>query len=202
MTRSNTRTPRILLTLCTLLCSQVLAQAETDKPPFKLWLSDDGETLLFDGSIHYGITAHLSQVLAETPSVRHLRLRSPGGLVAEARGMVRLITEYQLTTSVFDTCQSTCTLAFVAGQERTLEPGARLGFHSYLQTSQMMAIFMDSNQEQEKDMAIFRDQGVDEAFLVRITETPYSDMWFPTNEALLEAGILTRPANAESADPP
>lgn len=195
------RLTTFLLSLCLLLGTQLSAQSTPEAPPFKLWLSDDGATLLFDGTIHFGITAHLSQVLSETASIQHLRLKSPGGLVAEARGMVRLITEYELSTSAFDNCESTCTLAFMAGHNRTLEPGARLGFHKYVQTNQLMAMFMDSDQEQEKDMAIFRDKGVDEAFLMRIIETPYSEMWFPTRDELMEAGVLTSQEPPHSADP-
>lgn len=188
----NSTAVRILAALCLSLSAQLWAQSAAE-PRFTIWLSEDGHFLRFEGSIHYGATEHLSQVLADTPSIRHLRLNSGGGLVAEARGMVRLIGEYQLSTSVYGDCESTCALVFIAGTERMLEPDARLGFHRYHQTSPVMAMFMNSDAEQEKDMAIYRKQGVAEHFLARIIETPPNEMWFPSKAELLEAGVLTRP---------
>lgn len=178
--------------LCLLLVTPLWAQPAPE-PRFIIWLSEDGHFLKFEGSIHYGATEHLSQVLADTPTIRHVRLNSAGGLVAEARGLVRLIDEYQLSTSAYGDCESTCALVFMAGTERLLEPDARLGFHRYHQTSPLMAMFMSTEAEQEKDMAIYRKQGVAESFLARIIETPPHEMWFPSEAELLEAGVLTRP---------
>ncbi|MHA7879028.1 MAG: COG3904 family protein [Saccharospirillum sp.] len=179
-----------LLTLGWATASSALAQSAAE-PPFSIWISEDGYYLRFEGRIDYGATEHLGQVLAETPSLRHLRLNSNGGYVAEARGMVRLVEEHRLTTSAYGVCASSCTLAFIAGHERVLEPDARLGFHRYHQSSHAMAMFINTEQEQEKDLAIYRKQGVAEGFLTRMLETPPQAMWYPTEAELLEAGVLT-----------
>lgn len=58
-------------------------------------------------------------------------LKGPGGNLEAAFSMADLIIEKQLATVVPKNtdCASSCALVFLAGSVRTLEEGARLGFH-------------------------------------------------------------------------
>ena len=49
--------------------------------------------------------------------------------MSAARDMAADIIAFNLSTVAYGECYSACTLIFLAGQSRTLEAGAKLGFH-------------------------------------------------------------------------
>lgn len=157
--------------------------------PFALLHERGSGTVRLEGRIDFGVTRGLRNLLERHPSITYLELDSVGGRVAEARGLVGLVESFDLTTTVVDECSSACTLVFMSGARRLLEPGARLGFHRYGLHSPLVGHFLDPVEEQDRDMRLFRRHGVDEAFLARIAATPHSEMWFPTATELLAAGI-------------
>jgi hypothetical protein len=159
-------------------------------PPYRLALSEDGRSVRLEGYIDFGITRELSELLETAPGVRVVIMESRGGRVAEARGLVKVIERLDLETSARGTCASACTLVFMSGRKRSLEPGARLGFHRYGLHSPLVVLMMDPAAEQEKDMAVFRRRGVDEAFLDRVSATPHDSMWFPSTRELVAAGVV------------
>jgi hypothetical protein len=158
--------------------------------PYRLTLSADGRGVDLAGLIEFGITRALAKLLEGAGSVRTIRLESEGGRVAEARGLVGLIERHGLATSARGRCASACALVFMAGRERRLEPGAELGFHRYGQRSPLVGHFLDTVAEQDRDMALFRRQGVTEAFIERVGATPHEEMWFPAPEELIAAGAV------------
>lgn len=164
------------------------------EPLYRLSAAPEAGTVRLDGLIDFGATAGLERLIA-AGGVRRLVLDSPGGLVAEARGLVRLVRTHRLATEVVRTCASACTLVFVAGAPRALGPEGRLGFHSYALRSgregAVASLYMDPAAEQARDMALFRSSGVDDAFIARIVRTPASEMWYPDRDALVAAGVLT-----------
>lgn len=159
---------------------------------FEFRVSADGERVHFQGYIDFGVTQALSTLLEQETDIVHLRLESGGGLVAEARGLVRLIGEYGLTTSAVGDCSSACTLVFIAGHTRYLEPDARLGFHQYAQRSPVVEFLMkqDPGDEQQSDFELFRRARVDEAFLTQIMNTPHQQMWYPAVSELVASGVV------------
>lgn len=168
-------------------------QAPEPEPTFRLSVSGDGTSILIEGAIDLGITSVLSRLLAEFGDVRRLELRSGGGRVPEARGLIRLVTEYRLATVARGDCLSACALVFMAGSVRRMDEGARLGFHSYALRSPVVAALMDVPAQQARDMERFRALGIDGAFLDRIGATPPESMWFPSRQDLLAAGVLSDP---------
>lgn len=175
---------------------EVLVHRPEPLPTFRLAVSHDGTAILVEGMIDLGMTTVLSGLLTDFGDVRRLELESGGGRVPEARGLIRLITEYRLATVARGDCLSACALVFMAGSARTMEDGARLGFHSYALRSPVVAALMDVPAQQARDMERFRALGIDGAFLDRIGETPPDAMWFPSREALQAAGVLTDPMPA------
>jgi hypothetical protein len=58
-----------------------------------------------------------------------VKLRSRGGQISAAIAMGTRIHRLQFETEVWQTCQSACSLIWLAGAERFLPPGTTLGFH-------------------------------------------------------------------------
>lgn len=172
-----------------------MVPAEPDAPPlqeapFKVELLVDGRGVLLAGHISHGMTAQLESLLMDAAPFLLLELNSPGGLVAEARGLVRLIETYGLSTFVAEDCLSACTLAFASGRTRILAPGARLGFHRYHQRSPLVGLFMTAEAELERDMIILRRHSVAQSFIDRVADTPHETMWFPSPRELVAAGLV------------
>lgn len=159
-------------------------------PGYQLTLAPDGRSVRLEGAIDFGITRDLAALLDRAAEVSVIRLQSDGGRVAEARGLVKVIERHALDTAADGRCASACALVFLSGRTRHLEPGARLGFHRYGLFSPLVGHFLDPTVEQERDMALFRRQAVDEAFIQRVVRTPHSTMWFPDPDELLAAGVV------------
>lgn len=159
--------------------------------PYTLTLSADGGRVDLQGVIDFGVTADLAALLAGTPDVRLLRLQSPGGRVAEARGLVNVVRRFALATTARGDCASACTLVFIAGHSRALDPGARLGFHGYNLRAPIFGL-IDPAAEMARDAAVFRAAGVSPAFLDRAMAVPHQTMWFPEPAELIASGIIDR----------
>lgn len=157
---------------------------------YDLTLSGDRVSVALDGSIELGLTKRLEAILQQHPGVTRILLASQGGNIYESRGVARLIQEHGLETIVLETCSSACTVAFVAGAQRSLGPLGRLGFHQYGIEADYHVPFVDVSAEQATDRAFFQSQGISDAFLERIFDSPAADLWFPSLEELLAAGVV------------
>lgn len=158
--------------------------------PFTVELLEDGRRVRLAGPISHGMTERLESLLSNGAPISRLELNSQGGLVAEARGLVRLIETYGLSTFVAGDCLSACTLAFASGRPRILAPGGRLGFHRYRQRAPLVELFMTAETEMDRDEAILQRHSVAQSFIDRIAETPHETMWFPSPRELLAARIV------------
>ncbi|MGC5394069.1 hypothetical protein ACPXAZ_26190, partial [Escherichia coli] len=57
-------------------------------------------------------------------------LYSAGGWVREGKLVGEVIRRRRLNTYVEQECSSSCTLAFLAGRDRAMDPRAHIGFHT------------------------------------------------------------------------
>ena len=96
-------------------------------PTFQL--SADGRVVKFSGGVNHGGARALARLLAANPSIKVIHLNSPGGLYAQAMETAKVIKSRGLDTYVSDGCESACVELFLAGRERLIGPGARIGFH-------------------------------------------------------------------------
>lgn len=149
------------------------------------------DSLLIDGTIEFGMTRFLEKKLQTENDIRHLILNSRGGVISEARGIIRLIREYNLSTHVTSECFSACTLVFISGNQRTIAPEGRLGFHQYALDSIGFNPGADPNQQQAIDAELMTGQGVSKAFIERAYSEPHSSIWVPTVKELEDAGVVT-----------
>jgi len=134
------------------------------------------------------------------PDARGVILDSPGGQIYEGRGLARVIRERGLATYTLRECASACATAFLAGRERLLAPGARLGFHQY-QSHTILPAF-DLAAEQAKDRQLFEAQGIADEFLAQIFAARPQDMWWPTPAELIAGGAIHGVGFALGGDAP
>ncbi len=165
-----------------------------DQHGFKLSLEQNGRQLKIEGALDIGITRKVAELLAINPDIKSVTLDSPGGQIYQGRGIAKLISQYQLDTHVEAECSSSCVTAFVAGQQRSLSNKGKLGFHQYRfdtsQTKQIIPLYESLLTEQQRDLDLFKQQGVSEEFLQIMFQQAADSIWFPPLQQLLEAGVI------------
>jgi len=180
----------------------------------------DGTRLIFDGSVEgedgydgidYEDATELRALLFEHPEIDLIELRSEGGVVSAALDMAAVIVDFEIDTVVRNSCESACTLVFLAGNNRTLERGGRLGFHSGSWSRRSMKGFYEGSRESKgwidefafaswvyeeamrdfnKELEFMISRGVDVGFVVRAAYVNSDDIWYPTRDELLHYRIL------------
>ena len=159
-----------------------------DVGTYSITLLQEGTDIQINGDIAFGLTDELRTRLAELPSVRVIHLNSRGGRIAEATMLRNLIKEFKLSTYTEAGCYSACTTAFLAGQMRILDVNAKLGFHQgYL--AGLPRFLMQETEKEE--MKFFLEKGVSNDFVRKAFSVPHDDMWYPSTDELIKAGVVT-----------
>jgi hypothetical protein len=159
-----------------------------DFPDFTIRVMRGGTELELSGGFKLGIGREFRRILSESPAVRVVHLDSLGGWVNEGEIVRRAIAERGLATYVSDICVSACTVAFAGGSERWLHPSARIGFHTFASselTSAEVAAYI------AREKVILERSGYDAAFVDHALSVPYDDVWYPTDDELLSAHVVT-----------
>lgn len=164
--------------------------AETPALP-DLPISADGETITLSGNIDFDLNTAFVDALATHPAIRRVTLSSDGGYIFAARAIAFNIGKRRLDTHVERSCNSACTLAFMAGDARTLGPEAQLGFHRYQMETPDKVQILDIGEEMEKDRSYLASRGVSDDFLDQVFKAGHSDIWFPSHAVLRGAGVIT-----------
>jgi hypothetical protein len=139
--------------------------------------------------------------------------------------MAKKIESFGLHTVARHTCASACTTILLGGVERSMEPGASIGFHRMSNAaSDLSATYSKLKDAEgwsdefafasyifERGEIVARDyiafllrRGVTPDFALRSLTFSSSDMWYPSEAEMLEAGVLTRKAKTpeeEAATP-
>lgn len=158
-------------------------------PAYNIQVLPGGAVVEFSGGFRAGSAQDLERVLVSNPQAKVLRLKSPGGRIHEATRVARFVRGHGLDTYASDYCLSAATLVFIAGKERTMGEGAKLGFH--------MATFPGMTPEQiragdEGVRQAMVSAGVARDFIDRALATPNGDMWYPSVDELKAAGVVTK----------
>ena len=155
--------------------------------PYAISVLPGGDTIEITGSFSRAVPQNFSAVLASAPGIKTVRLNSPGGLLQAGEAVAGIIRARDLDTVVTLSCASACTVAFLGGHNRTLAPGAKLGFH---------AAYAPNTPKRWLD-AVMRQSygrfGVPAPFIDRVIATRAEDLWTPAEKELLEAGIISGP---------
>lgn len=159
-------------------------------PETRLELRADGRSILLSGGINDGSAGQLGRALDMAPAVTTVVLSSNGGWIREGKLLAAVIRRHGLDTYVEGSCDSACTIAFLAGLDRAAAPTARLGFHA--SRSVGSATVRPTAAETAELRTLYREAGLPEAFITRALDTSHADMWYPPHDTLFEAGVLSR----------
>jgi hypothetical protein len=162
-------------------------------PEFELSVNAAGTELRFQGRVDFGLTAAMRDIMRQHPGIRRMTLDSHGGYIAEARGVVTVLSAHRIATHVEGHCASACALIFAGGAARSMGPEARIGLHGYALRQNRRYGMIDPQAEMQRDLAIYRAQSIDEGFVTRLAALPQQPMWYPEREELRAAGFLTLP---------
>ena len=153
-------------------------------PPWRV--AADRRVLIVTGEFTEGIAEAVEQSLAANRSVGIVVFESPGGDIEEALRIALAIRQNGLETGVATVCASACTYAFIAGRERILLPGGRLGFHA---CRKVVWYFDCENQKYSRYLIA---SGIDETFIRKTFSVEPQDIWYPKPEELLAVHVITR----------
>ncbi|ULA63528.1 MAG: membrane protein of unknown function [Nitrospira sp.] len=159
----------------------------TEDYRYRVSFSEDGHMLHIEGGIGVGLVQTVAHHLKHTPGVEVIGLNSHGGLLAEATKVQALVEQIGLSTYVTGRCQSACIRIFLAGGQRFLHKDASLGFHrGYFPGMPEVA----AHRENERSRAYMLSQGVEVSFVDKAMGVPAYDLWIPTSDELLQAGVV------------
>ncbi|HST36678.1 MAG TPA: hypothetical protein VLK25_08630 [Allosphingosinicella sp.] len=154
----------------------------------RLALSRDGRTLSVTGNLTAGSSERFAAAVAGAPRLRMVALESDGGRIFEGQRMAALVKARGLDTRVDDHCASACTFVLIAGRHRVIGPDAGVGFHQPsfpgMEESERTAMIEEMRQ-------LYREGGISDAFLDHVLRVPPEDIWYPSNEELIAARVIT-----------
>ena len=166
----------------------------------------------FNGKLDEYDGTEVMSYLFDHPEINTLRVTGPGGYGPAGRAISAYLVEHGINTEAFGECASACARIFLGGKSRKLADGAKLGFHRPWIVKEREKRLYEANRVEEKwedefdyvtmiyDVAMqnmlegikfMRSRGVDMDFILKIYSTSSYDMWEPSREELLKAGVLT-----------
>ena len=169
-----------------------------------------GGKLMATGTITPGISkSFAAEAERHSDYIKTVVLNSPGGSVADALAMGRLIRDRKLATEVEagQSCASSCPLVFAGGVERRAGEKAAIGVH------QVAAIKSAANGAPRDDMSVAQnisarcqrylaDMGVSLQVWVHAMETPHDRLFVFKPDELKSLNIVTTaPVSAPVAGP-
>ena len=158
-------------------------------PQYRIRPGRDAETIRVAGGMNDGAADALAAALERAPGVKTVIFDSGGGWVREGRLVAAVISGRGLQTHVDGECSSACTLAFLAGKERTLGPHGRLGFHQVRSIGRSdLGRLLDIGRTRET----YQSAGLPPDFVERVAATPSEKIWYPTVAELRAARVITR----------
>lgn len=152
-------------------------------------VSPDGTTLIAEGAYGTGSSDAVRRALDKNPSIRRVVLAGPGGRIGTAFEINRMIRNRRLATRVDSACASACTIAFLGGNDRSISPTGRLGFHQGSFPGMGPNDLYESNRDMRRFLVA---SGVTPEFAQRVIDTPHDEIWTPTPQELLAGRVVQR----------
>ena len=182
----------------------VTTPAETLRRPLSVALVSGG-TLQLTGTIDPGAAGRVSaEIAAHGEYIKTVALDSPGGAVAEALAIGKLIHDKGYATSVEAgaLCASSCPLVFAAGRERFATAQSAIGVHQIYAaapagslTSRLTAAGNAMSEAQTLTAQISRylkGMGVADEVWLRALETPPDRLTYFSPDELIRLNLATR----------
>ena len=176
-----------------------------------------GSAIRYDGSVAGGDIEQDANVIREiaraNPEVTKVIITGGFHMTGYAMDVAGAIEDLQLNTEIVGECTDACIYMLVAGKERVLADGAKLGLRrrvidvGYLrdvypeQALQYgwsdefgQAAMMYDRGQSDMRWALLHlvERGVTLDFALRIFATPREDMWWPGKAELVEGGVIEK----------
>ena len=155
-------------------------------------LSEDGSRVYLKGEFNFDLNSDLQTLIKQNDKIKTVELDSSGGLIYAARALAFTIEKNQLNTHVEGICNSACTVAFMAGKNRTLGENGKIGFHQYEFQKQHPLQVKQAEDEQERDRQYFSKRGVSKQFLEAVYRSGHHAIWQPERTVLKQSGVVTQ----------
>lgn len=157
-------------------------------PPYKITVLPGGNDIEFRGGIRTGSSKELEKILNSVPLAKVLHIESSGGRIYEAFQIAGFIRKRNMSTYTAEKCQSAATIVLLAGKERVIAEGAKVGFHS----ASFPGISEEYKEECNKYLRFIMEKGnVSAPFIKKVLSTESDNMWYPTFKEMLDAGVVT-----------
>lgn len=160
----------------------------------------DGDKLYMNGEINSKTPKQLKEIITENPKIKTIvMLEVPGSNDDEANfPMARWVREHGLNTHLAKDSMvaSGGTDFFLAGYKRTMEDGAKIGVHSWLDvgTGKEAKDIPKEHPDHEMNRKYIEDMLLrDDFYWYTIYSAPADDIYFMTNEEILKYNLVTEP---------
>lgn len=199
----------------------VAASADDAETPTYERFTIDGNVLIYDTeNVDEGVRDSISSddidvlqsILQENDQITLLRLNSDGGSTWASRHLGDIVVDFGLDTQVDGVCASSCARIFLAGTNRSMTRGSRVGFHQFWWSAPAIRDYYERDAEEEgwddpfeftswvyqdtqfeihEHLLFMVRRGVDPVFAIETMRTRPHDVWYPYRVRLLAAGVLT-----------
>ena len=92
--------------------------------------------------INWDDVDYFKKVLKDNSGIKTVYITSWGGLIDASVEIADIIIDYELDTHVKEICFSACPIIFLGGEIRTLEKGAKIGFHQFYSISMRQSCYI------------------------------------------------------------
>lgn len=156
---------------------QISSESSRERKPWTVMAHPELHRFIASGGIGWGSAKALEKAISTNPELTLLEVESFGGLVHEENLIVDIVRKHKMDTLVIGKCASACTGVFLAGENRYVDPKARLGFHQ--------SGFKDRAHDTKwsipeyESAILYRAQGVSEEFTREALNTSYFSLWKP-----------------------
>ncbi|PSL16055.1 ATP-dependent Clp protease proteolytic subunit [Shimia abyssi] len=113
----------------------------------------------------------------------HITFDSPGGILNDAVRGFEVLKANDVNTVVNGECASACTILFLGGSKRSVDPGARVGVHQW-DTIDGEADEAETQAFAGALVALFKAAGVREDFFIAGSQTSPEDMYWLSGHEL------------------
>ena len=156
---------------------------------------------------------NLFEILKSNEQIDTLVLNSSGGYLVAAHNMADLVIDAGLDTHITEECLSACVTIFLAGKNRSLALGGKIGFHKGSWAGSDIEDYYNREKKDEKwadpfefaswlyedtQADVFKkfeyllERGVKPSFAIKTLKADVGGMWKPRRAELISGGILTR----------
>lgn len=172
-----------------------IVAGDKDMPEMRLLLLPSGKEVEISGGLRAGCAQEFREFIERTPSIKVVHVNSIGGRISEGLEIAKIVADREMTTYVSNSCASAATLIFLSGRERFVNEEAKVGFHAgYFPGVDKETIDVKSGVMADH----MKSAGVSADFITKALGTSHDQMWYPTLQEMLDAGVVTGRSYGES----